>query len=110
MDILAAFEAAIGDGVDVVSASLGAIPSDFLDDGLCIGAFHAVQHGIVVVCSAGNLGPDPTSVSNVSPWMLTVGASTIDREFTNFIVLGNNKKLKVRTYLYRTQPKLRKLE
>ncbi|XP_022965240.1 subtilisin-like protease SBT5.3 [Cucurbita maxima] len=94
VDILAAFEAAIGDGVDVISASLGAIPSDFLDDGLSIGAFHAVQHGIVVVCSAGNSGPAPRTVSNVSPWMLTVGAGTIDREFTNFVVLGNKKKLK----------------
>ena len=99
VDILAAFEAAIGDGVDVISTSLGAIPTDFLNDGLSIGAFHAVQHGIVVVCSAVNSGPTPRTVSNVSPWMLTVGASTIDREFTNFVVLGNKKKLKVLAYI-----------
>ncbi|CAK9321732.1 unnamed protein product [Citrullus colocynthis] len=88
-DILAAFEAAISDGVDVISVSLGAIPTDFLNDRLSIGAFHAVQQGIVVVCSAGNSGPAPGS-----PWMLTVGASTIDRDFTNFVVLGNKKRFK----------------
>lgn len=94
-DILAAFEDAIGDGVDVISVSLGGFASDFLNDALSIGAFHAVQQGIVVVCSSGNSGPALRTVSNVSPWMLTVGASTMDRDFTNFVVLGNKKKLKV---------------
>ncbi|XP_023005316.1 subtilisin-like protease SBT5.3 [Cucurbita maxima] len=91
---LAAYDAAISDGVDVISVSIGGEPKEFLRDALSVGAFHAVQHGIVVVCSAGNFGPTPATVSNVSPWVLTVGASTIDRDFTNFVVLGNKKKLK----------------
>ncbi|KAM1204855.1 hypothetical protein EV1_005847 [Malus domestica] len=93
-DILAAFEAAINDGVDVLSVSLGGEAAEFLSDGIAIGSFHAVKKGITVVSSAGNSGPTPGSVSNVSPWMLTVGASTIDREFSSYVTLGNKKHLK----------------
>lgn len=92
---LAAFEAAIDDGVDVISISVGGEPKEFFSDALSVGAFHAVERGIVVVCSAGNIGPTPGTVSNVSPWIITVGASSINRDFTNFVVLGNKKKLKV---------------
>ncbi|PQQ01477.1 subtilisin-like protease SBT5.4 [Prunus yedoensis var. nudiflora] len=58
------------------------------------GAFHAVKHGIVVVSAAGNTGPNPGTVLNLSPWLLTVGAGTIDREFTSYVSLGNKKHLK----------------
>ncbi|XP_022143461.1 subtilisin-like protease SBT5.4 [Momordica charantia] len=93
-DILAGFEAAIHDGVDVLSVSLGGSPEEFSDDGLAIGAFHAVQHGITVVCSAGNSGPGRGTVSNVAPWMITVGASTADRLFASYVGLGNRKHIK----------------
>lgn len=93
-DIMAAFDAAITDGVDVLSLSLGGNPSEFFEDGISIGAFHALKKGISVVSSAGNSGPDPGTVSNVSPWMFTVGASTLDREFVSYVQLGNKKQLK----------------
>ncbi|KAK1320812.1 Subtilisin-like protease [Acorus calamus] len=58
-DILAAFDDAIHDGVDVLSVSLGSSPplSAYVDDVLSVGSFHAVARGITVVCSAGNSGP-----------------------------------------------------
>ncbi|XP_008229767.1 PREDICTED: subtilisin-like protease SBT5.3 isoform X1 [Prunus mume] len=90
-DILAAFDIAIHDGVDVLSVSLGGDPSAFFNDSIAIGAFHAVKHGIVVVCSAGNSGPAEGTVCNVAPWQITVGASTIDREFPSYVTLGNWK-------------------
>ncbi|KAJ4725408.1 Subtilisin-like protease [Melia azedarach] len=93
-DILAGFEAAIADGVDVISVSLGGGASEFFDDALAIGSFHAMMRGIVVVASAGNSGPTPASATNLSPWLLTVGASTIDRDFASYITLGNKKILK----------------
>lgn len=96
--ILAAFDDAIADGVDVLSLSLGA-PSFFkpqiTDDPIALGAFHAVQHGITVVCSAGNDGPDPGTVVNAAPWIVTVAASTIDRAFESDVVLGDNTVIKV---------------
>ncbi|KAL6137073.1 hypothetical protein ACLB2K_062368 [Fragaria x ananassa] len=93
-DILAAFDMAIHDGVDVLSVSLGGDPVAFFNDSVAIGSFHAVKHGIVVVCSAGNSGPADSTVSNVAVWEITVGASTMDREFPSYITLGNWKHLK----------------
>ncbi|KAI8013913.1 CO(2)-response secreted protease [Camellia lanceoleosa] len=95
--ILAAFDDAISDGVDVISLSLGSSPelaSEFSSDPIAIGAFHAVEKGITVVCSAGNYGPEPGTVVNVAPWILTVGATSIDRDFESNVVLGNNKVIK----------------
>lgn len=97
-DTLDAFDAAIHDGVDVLSLSLGGEPSPYFDDGIGIGAFHAVRNGIVVVCSAGNSGPQPGTVTNVAPWILTVAASTMDRDFASFAELKNGLRFKVQTF------------
>ncbi|KNA11619.1 hypothetical protein SOVF_133540 [Spinacia oleracea] len=93
-DILAAFDMAVHDGVDVISLSVGGDPVDYFSDGIAIGSFHAVQNGVVVVCSAGNSGPNPGTVSNVAPWLITVGASTMDREFPSFVELGDGSRFK----------------
>ncbi|XP_059667215.1 subtilisin-like protease SBT5.4 [Cornus florida] len=93
-DILAAFDMAIYDGVDVLSVSVGGDAGDYFDDGLSIGAFHAVKSGIVVVCSAGNSGPTDGTVTNVAPWIITVGASTLDREFQTYVELRNGLRLR----------------
>ncbi|KAK8956684.1 Subtilisin-like protease [Platanthera zijinensis] len=93
--ILSAFDDAIADGVDLLSISLGAssiLRPDFDADPIAIGAFHAVAKGITVVCSAGNDGPKAGSVVNAAPWILTVGATTIDRYFESDVVLGGNRK------------------
>lgn len=100
--ILAAFDDAIADGVDVLSLSLGApagFQSEFSTDPIAIGSFHAVERGIIVVCSAGNDGPSPGTVTNIAPWILTVAASTIDRDFESNVVFGpggNDNLVKVR--------------
>ncbi|XP_042445560.1 subtilisin-like protease SBT5.3 [Zingiber officinale] len=93
-DILAAFDAAIHDGVHVLSVSLGSGPTDYFKDGVAIGSFHAVKNGITVVCSGGNSGPAPGSVSNTAPWIITVAASTMDREFPAYVSLSNNNQIK----------------
>ncbi|XP_012849317.1 PREDICTED: LOW QUALITY PROTEIN: subtilisin-like protease SBT5.4 [Erythranthe guttata] len=88
-DIMKGFDAAIADGVGVLSVSLGSDSVDYINDGTAIGAFHAVKNGIVVVASAGNSGPTPGSVENVAPWFITVGASTLDRKFQANVQLKN---------------------
>ncbi|KAL2495657.1 Subtilisin-like protease SBT5.4 [Forsythia ovata] len=93
-DLLKAFDTAIHDGVDVLSVSLGGEPIDYFDDGLAIASFHAVRNGVVVVASAGNSGPIPGTVSNIAPWILTVAASTLDREFQADVKLQNGQYLK----------------
>jgi len=94
-DILAAFEASISDGVDVLSVSLGSYQVEYYETGSSIGSFHAAANGITVVSAATNYGPYLSSVGNLEPWVFTVAASTIDREFTSFVTLGDNKTLKV---------------
>ncbi|KAJ3695119.1 hypothetical protein LUZ60_000496 [Juncus effusus] len=90
-DMLAAIDDAIGDGVDVLSISIGSVgqPLSFLKDGIAVGTLFAAQKEIVVVCSAGNSGPGSATVSNLAPWMITVGASSIDRAFNAEIKLTN---------------------
>ncbi|KAG9453061.1 hypothetical protein H6P81_005965 [Aristolochia fimbriata] len=90
-DILAAFDDAIADGVDIISISVGGGPAEYFEDTIAIGAFHAMKKGILTSMSAGNSGPEPESVSNGAPWALTVAASTIDRHFVTNVSLGNGK-------------------
>ncbi|KAK7374449.1 hypothetical protein VNO80_07879 [Phaseolus coccineus] len=97
-DVLAAIDQAISDGVDVISVSVGGRPSlsaeEIFTDEVSIGAFHALGKNILVVASAGNDGPTPGTVINVAPWLFTVAASTLDRDFSSTITFGNNQQIK----------------
>ncbi|KAE8710446.1 Subtilisin-like protease SBT1.7 [Hibiscus syriacus] len=88
-DILAGMDRAIQDGVDVLSMSLGGGSAPYYRDTIAIGAFTAMEKGIFVSCSAGNSGPSRASLANVAPWIMTVGAGTLDRDFPAYAVLGN---------------------
>lgn len=95
-DILAAFDDAILDGVDIISLSLaGSTQRDYFNDGIAIGGYHAMQRGIFVAAAAGNLGPDAASVVNVAPWVTTVAASSMDREFQANLRLGDQQVLQI---------------
>ncbi|KAB1217163.1 Cucumisin [Morella rubra] len=97
-DILAAFDYAIADGVDIISLSFGsssALP--YFEDSIAIGSFHAMRKGILTSASGGNSGPFPLTVSNYAPWILTVAASTIDRKFVAQVKLGNGRVYEVLT-------------
>ncbi|XP_048425564.1 LOW QUALITY PROTEIN: subtilisin-like protease SBT4.4 [Pyrus x bretschneideri] len=91
-NILAAYDDAIADGVNIISISL---VSDWItsihQDVVAIGAFHAMKKGILVSQAGGNLGPVCASVTSVAPWILTVAASSIDRLFVDKVVIGNGK-------------------
>ncbi|KAL4605881.1 hypothetical protein ACB092_09G062000 [Castanea dentata] len=80
-DICKAYGDAIDDGVDIITMSLG--PSDpplnYLKDCFSIGALNAFINEGFVSASAGNVGATG-SVVNASLWVLTVAASTINRE------------------------------
>ncbi|KAL6137359.1 hypothetical protein ACLB2K_062651 [Fragaria x ananassa] len=90
-DILAAFDAAVADGCDVVSLSVGGVVVPYYLDAIAIGAFGASDAGVFVSASAGNGGPGGLTVTNVAPWVTTVGAGTIDRDFPADVKLGNGR-------------------
>ncbi|TQD90843.1 hypothetical protein C1H46_023610 [Malus baccata] len=96
--ILAAFDDAIVDEVDLISISLNEFfrsEPHFYIDPVAFGAFHAMKKGILTSQSAGTIfnsykvGP----VSSVAPWVFTVAASTTDRQIIDSNVLANGKKL-----------------
>ncbi|CAN1786418.1 unnamed protein product, partial [Linum perenne] len=91
-DILAAFDYDIADGVDIISLSV---------DSVAIRAFHSMKNGILTSNSACNTGPQPGTVTNCSPWSLSVAASTIDRKFTTGVKLGNGKIYQVSSTVLR---------
>ncbi|KAJ4725703.1 Subtilisin-like protease [Melia azedarach] len=91
-NLLAAFDDAIADGVDLITISIGGqVAVDFSQDAIAIGAFHAMAKGILTLNSAGNSGPAAGVTSSVAPWIMSVAASTTDRLFVDKVVLGNGK-------------------
>ena len=82
------------DGVDIISLS---ITPNRRPPGLAtffnpidMALLSAVKAGIFVVQASGNTGPSPKSMSSFSPWIVTVGAASHDRVYSNSIILGNN--------------------
>ncbi|KAK1261812.1 Subtilisin-like protease [Acorus gramineus] len=58
-----------------------------------MGAFAAIQKGIVVSCAGGNSGPNAQTVSNDAPRILTVGASSLDRSIRSTVRLGDGTEI-----------------
>ncbi|KAI5012067.1 hypothetical protein ZWY2020_024201 [Hordeum vulgare] len=83
-----------GDGVDIVSMSLGTFRNaDFYDDIVAVATFGAEHRGVFVVLAGSNQGAEASSVTNVAPWMTPVGAATTDRLFPPTLKLGNGAEL-----------------
>ncbi|CAN1846626.1 Subtilisin-like protease SBT4.4 [Linum perenne] len=77
-NILAAFDDAIADGVDVISISIGSVNLQDLDyDPMSIGSFHATSRGILTVQSAGNDGP-AGSTTSLAPCEKGTGFPLVD--------------------------------
>ncbi|KAK3153625.1 hypothetical protein QOZ80_2BG0178550 [Eleusine coracana subsp. coracana] len=92
-DILAGIDAAVADGVGVLSLSLGGGSAPYFRDTVAVGAFGAAAAGVFVSCSAGNSGPSGATVSNSAPWVATVGAGTLDRDFPAYVRLPTGARL-----------------
>ena len=87
-DILAAIDAAINDGVDVLNFSVGDNVDTFGPEEF--GFLNAAAAGIFVSAAAGNNGAaGASSVDNAMPWETTVAAGTFDQSFPKTVTLGN---------------------
>jgi subtilisin family serine protease len=89
VDINAAIEDAVRDGVDVINFSIGSTgTAEFLDS--TSWAFRAAaQAGVFVAASAGNDGPTST-VDHQEPWVTTVAASSHDQTFRTELEFGRS--------------------
>jgi len=87
-DIVAAIDAAVADGVDVINFSISGALSTVYDP-VEIGFYNAAKAGIFVAASAGNSGPTPSTVAHNDPWLTTVAAGTKDRKSVKSVTLGN---------------------
>ncbi|XP_059312774.1 subtilisin-like protease SBT4.14 isoform X2 [Lycium ferocissimum] len=73
------------------ATSVGGLTGSYTTDVISVGAFHAMRKGILTVASAGNDGPNLNTVANHAPWVLTVAASGIDRQFRSNVQLGSGR-------------------
>ena len=91
IDAASAIDQAVADGVDVLNYSIGgsAIVSPWSVFSFDAQAFlDARDAGVFVATSAGNSGPGTETIGSpaYAPWLLTVGANTHDRAFTNSLI------------------------
>ncbi|MER5218440.1 S8 family serine peptidase [Streptomyces sp. NPDC002838] len=85
VDMVAALNQAVADGVDVINFSIGGY--GVLGGTLELAMLNAAKAGVFISAAAGNEGPD--SVSHLAPWGTTVAASTHDTGYRTTLTLGN---------------------
>jgi hypothetical protein len=90
VDLVAAINAAVADGVDVINYSISGSTSSFVDP-VELAFLNAANAGVFVAASAGNSGPAVSTVAHNSPWITTVAASTHDRGYDKTLTLGNRR-------------------
>ncbi|MFN7037428.1 MAG: S8 family serine peptidase, partial [Bellilinea sp.] len=84
---VAAVQQAILDGVDVINYSISGGKTPYSDP-VELAFLEAFDAGIFVAASAGNRRTEPTTdeqVNHVSPWVMTVAASSHDRRFGHLV-------------------------
>ncbi len=87
IDIDAAVEDAVNDGVDVINFSVGDNVDTFGSDEFAF--LNAAAAGVFVSAAAGNAGPGASTVDNAMPWETTDAAGTYDESFPMTVTLGN---------------------
>jgi subtilisin family serine protease len=87
VDIVAAINQAVSDGVDVINYSIGDNVDSF--SSVEFAFLNAAYAGVFVSAAAGNAGPGASTVDNAMPWETTVAAGSFDQSFPKTVTLGN---------------------
>jgi subtilisin family serine protease len=89
VDLVAAIDQAVADGVDVINYSVSG-STTVVNTPAEIAFLFAADAGVFVAASAGNEGPDVSTVAHNTPWLTTVAAGTHDRYYAGTVTLGNS--------------------
>lgn len=90
--VTAGMDAAVDDGVDVVTLQIGNDGDNSAfhdDDAVTVLSYKAVARGVVVCAPAGSSGPGMYRVQSATPWLLSVAASDTDRRVVTNVELGD---------------------
>ncbi|MHC2184902.1 subtilisin family serine protease [Rathayibacter agropyri] len=88
--ILAAIDAAVSDGVDVINFSIGGGSATSTLTAIDEAFLNAAAAGVFVAASAGNSGAGASTLDHASPWYTTVAASSIPT-YTATATLGDGQ-------------------
>ncbi|WP_461174917.1 S8 family serine peptidase [Arthrobacter sp. Z1-9] len=83
-----AVEAAVKDGVDVLNYSISGTNNSTTDP-VALAFLNAAAAGVFVSASAGNSGPDASTVNHASPWLTTVAASTFPSDLLGTVKVSD---------------------
>jgi hypothetical protein len=89
-DSIAAIDAAVKDGVNVINYSISGSQTSSADP-VELAFYRASLANVFVAASAGNSGP-ANAVAHISPWLTTVAASTHDRFYVADVTLASGVK------------------
>ncbi|MDP5226494.1 MULTISPECIES: S8 family serine peptidase [Arthrobacter] len=88
---VAAIDQAVLDGVDVLNYSISGSATSTTDP-VSLAFLSAVSAGIFVSASAGNSGPDASTVNHGAPWLTTVAASSFSSELQGTVEFEDGSK------------------
>ncbi|MCJ7659109.1 MAG: S8 family serine peptidase [Anaerolineales bacterium] len=91
VDLVAAIDQAVADGVDVINYSVSG-STTLMNSSVAISFLFAADAGVFVASSAGNEGPGASTVAHNTPWQTTVAAGTHDRYYAGTVTLGNGSE------------------
>jgi len=90
VDLVAAIDQAVADGVDVINYSISG-STTLMNSSVGISFLYAADAGVFVAASAGNSGPTSSTVAHNNPWLTTVAAGTHDRYYEGSVALGDGE-------------------
>jgi subtilisin family serine protease len=88
-----AINQAVLDGVDVLNYSISGTTSSTTDP-VSMAFLSAASAGIFVATSAGNSGPESSTVNHGEPWVTTVAASSFSQELQGTVEFSDGSKFR----------------